>query len=397
MFPILSPFDNVLLSSTLVSTLHLVYIDDLVIVGYDFTTVKSLVERVRSAYEAVGMKVNVKKSVPPSQLDVKVIGVQLNGLQQRMFVDGLDLISLISRTRLLLNAGTCTGNEMSIMIGHWCWYLLINRPLLSILNNCYKFIQVFKSYTHVKKALWSSVQRELALLCCLAPLLQMDLSTVVSNRVVATDASMTGYGVMSNRMSEQNSQVDGWLNQLCSHVGLNTFECKSSNFLGTGTVASMIDSITLPYQSDQPVICLTNSNRHQHTIQIAALVVQLVEHVDWVTIMSGCWRFNDESTHINQLELSSVLLAVRWLSSLLTIRSRGRKVIMLVDNAVTKYVVMKGRSSSSPLLKLLRRITTVCIAMEIKLKLVYVSSELNPADAASRTGTKLISPNSIIK
>ena len=340
---------------------------------------------VQAAYNSVGIKINVKKSIEPTMNDVKVIGIQLNGSQQRMFIDGNDILSLINRTIMLLDVGQCTGHEMSVLVGHWCWYLLVNRPMLSILNQVYRFIQVFKSTSEVK-IIWPTVHRELPTICGISAVLQIDLSTVVSSRVVATDASMYGYGVVANRSSDYNIEVENCLNQLASHVGLNTFECVSASYDSTDSISSVIDSITIPFNTDQPVVVLTNHHRTRYKREIVQLVRSLMEQVDFVTIMSGRWRYNQYNTHINELELQSVLLGVRWLCSLVSIRGSGRRIVFLVDNAVTKYAVTKGRSSSIPLLKVLRRLCCLLVAMEIRLKLIYIPSEMNPADGPSRFG-----------
>jgi hypothetical protein len=201
---------------------------------------------------------------------------------------------------------------------------------------------------------------------------------------------MSGYGVVTNRTSSGTIDFEHCLHQLALHVGLNTFECKSSSYYEINSVSSIIESVTVPFSSDQPVILLTNTNRKRFEQEIVQLVKTIMDNVDWVVIMSGQWRYNNESTHINHLELSAVLLGIRWLCSLICTRGRGRRVVMLVDNAVTKYVVTKGRCSSILLLKLLRRICTICVSMDVRLKLVYIPSAMNPADAASRTGIQLL-------
>ncbi len=382
----LSPANNILITSVLICTLHMIYIDDLCIIGYDYQMVQSMLVQVQVAYKSVGIKINVKKSIQPTMSDVKVIGVQLNGYHQRMFIDGTDIVTLIHRTMILLDAGQCTGHEMSVLVGHWCWYLLVNRPLLSALNQVYKFIQVFKATIEVK-TIWSCVHRELLTVCGVSAMLQIDLSTVVSTRVLATDASMFGYGIVANRSTVYNSEVQNCLNRLSAHVGLNSFECASASYDSTGSISSVIDSITVPFSTDQPVVVLTNHYRTKYKQEIVQLVRTLMEHVDFITIMSGVWKYNEYNTHINELELQSVLLGVRWLCSLVCVRGSGRRIVLLVDNAVSKYVVTKGRSSSIPLMKLLRRLCCFTIAMDIRLQLIYIPSEWNPADGPSRIGS----------
>jgi hypothetical protein len=296
------------------------------------------------------------------------------------------LIPLLDRTLVMLTVGECTGNAMAVLIGHWCWYLLLNRKLLAVLQRVYRFIQTFQRCVD-PKVIWPTVRTELILLCNLAPLIQIVLNSGVASRIIATDASSTGYGVVANRVDEQFQAVESKLIELALHVGLNSFPCESSLFSGVDKLSLVVESIAGSFVSDQPVLVLSNTDRMRHRVEISRLVCSLRESVDWITIMSGCWRFNDSSTHINELELSSVLLSVRWLTSLLLSRGSNRRVVLLVDNAVTVYSLNKGRSSSIRLLSIIRRISALCLAMDIRLKIIYIASEWNPADAASRIAT----------
>ena len=144
----------------------------------------------------------------------------------------------------------------------------------------------------------------------------------------------------------------------------------------------------MPYTIHQPIVSLTLLSRSRYDIEISSncLVRKVREHIDWIEILSGVWKYNNEYTHINQLELNSVLLAVKWLSSLLITRTNNRKILMLVDNSVTIYTLRKGRSSSFQLLSVIRRISALTLAMNLELRIVYIPSEMNPADAASRIG-----------
>jgi hypothetical protein len=283
----------------------------------------------------------------------------------------------------LINVGECTSNELSILVGHWVWFLLLKRPILSILQRTYKFIQQFR-YENSLKSIWESIRRELICICCLGSLLSIDLNIQTCDRVVCTDASMTGFGVMSNSRSTMTSEVNSSLIQLCQHIGLISSSCSAVTFEQACDVTEIINSIIPPNEIVQPIISLTRISKFTFDQQISTLVSKIQKQVDWITIMSGQWKYNDASTHINELELNSILLAVRWLSTLLSVREQGRQIIMLVDNSVCIYSLRKGRSSSLNLLKIIRRISCLCLALDLSLKIVYIPSGLNPADAASR-------------
>jgi hypothetical protein len=46
--------------------------DDLIIIGYDYDVVSSMLVNVQSAYQSVGIKINVKKSIQPTMDDVNI-------------------------------------------------------------------------------------------------------------------------------------------------------------------------------------------------------------------------------------------------------------------------------------------------------------------------------------
>ena len=100
----------------------------------------------------------------------------------------------------------------------------------------------------------------------------------------------------------------------------------------------------------------------------------------WTVDLAGTWR--TPGSHINLLELETVILAVRWLGR--QVKSIVKRICFLVDNKVTVCVIAKGRSSSNVLLRALRRLTGFVGILGIFLHVIYIPSELNPADIASR-------------
>jgi hypothetical protein len=169
-----------------------------------------------------------------------------------------------------------------------------------------------------------------------------------------------------------------------SLAAFGTSLCDSASFDSACDVLVPTDAHLMNYGVQQPIVSLTRHDRTVLQSQLVNHTRQLVSSIDWSTIMYGKWRLSIDNAHINELEMAALLLAVRWLRTLSSSRTDSRKVLMLVDNSTTLFSMMKGRSSSIPLLKLLRRITSIIVAMDVKMQVVYVASALNPADAASR-------------
>ena len=88
------------------------------------------------------------------------------------------------------------------------------------------------------------------------------------------------------------------------------------------------------------------------------------------------------SAHAGALEAGGVRLALRWF--LRSVARHGRRMVLLVDAQAVLGAVAKGRSSAPSLKRDIMRIAALQLAGDVLLKLVYVPSEDNPADAPSR-------------
>ncbi len=99
---------------------------------------------------------------------------------------------------------------------------------------------------------------------------------------------------------------------------------------------------------------------------------------DFTTVLSV--RAPEE--HINIMEGKAFLAALRWV--LRRPDRHRRRVVVLIDSRVWIGAAAKGRSSSVPLLRLLRRVAAMVLASGVVVHYVYVPSAHNPADAPSR-------------
>ena len=95
----------------------------------------------------------------------------------------------------LLRRRRVSGRLLEVVIGHATFVGLMCRPVLSVFNTVYRFIQA-----HYSKPtpLWETAREELRAFKGLMIFLHADWCRGWNNYVVATDASMTGYGVVSS-------------------------------------------------------------------------------------------------------------------------------------------------------------------------------------------------------
>lgn len=309
---------------------HQVFIDDLNLFSHD----KDAADRAQSQYidtvQRIGLDVKPSKVVRPSADGVECVGLEVHGQRQDVGLRGDKLWKLCADTVALLQYGQCTGLQLAQLVGRWTWAALTARPLLSVFNAVYRFMECARSRLFT---IWRSVQVELLHMVNLAPLMFARLSGDWFHRVVATDASETGLGVVAADMDR-----DAMINVASDKVPVITDDSPRPTTMNTELSAA-----------------------------------------GWRVIVSSPWR---QVEHINSLELRAVGTALRWV--LTSPWSIGRRVLVLSDSLVTVHSISKGRSSSRLLLPRLRQLAALTLASGIRLYVRWIPTELNPADEPSR-------------
>ena len=302
---------------------HAVYIDDCIILGHDPGTLSALQRQYIDVVDDVGIPAKPSKVVLPTCDPVECLGFEVDG--RRLSV-GVAVPKLVGLTRQLLARGSSTGLQLAHLVGKWSWSILARRPAFSVFNSVYRFIQK-AGRRHFD--IWPSVTRELRTIIDIAPLLFSSLDRLWFRRVVATDASSAGMGVVSTTLGDD----------------------LAASFAGLGPTST------------------------QH-------FASLPSH-RWSTIVSTPWSSLDTPEHINVLEIRAVTTALRWvLSSPSSIR---RRLLVFTDSSVAALAISKGRSSSFQILRRLRYLSSLVLAAGLQLFCRWLPSELNPADGPSRS------------
>jgi hypothetical protein len=152
-------------------------------------------------FDAESLLCKRKKLVPPTYGPVTALGYVLDGLDHSLSLAPDKMGHLVGVTRLVLHLGVISGLQLSRLVGKWVWACLVARLSLSVFSAVYTFQARAGSRLF---SLWPSVRRELLTIVGLAPLLYTSLSDVWCPKVVATDASEQGSGVMSTLFSSQH-------------------------------------------------------------------------------------------------------------------------------------------------------------------------------------------------
>jgi hypothetical protein len=373
---VLQPSDNVCcLSSPLVDRpLHALYIDDNILVGPDLQELRCLYERANAAYLRALLPPNVAKAVQPTLQAVTTLGFDVDGRRGIVYLSSAKQRAITEATRQLLQQPTVSGRELSAVVGMWTWPMLLRRPTLAAFKHVYTFAE---RYPETRRLLWPSVRRELFVAMALAPLLRCDLRMPSWPRLIATDASMIGAGVVSAPLTPAME---------CTLWPLMTQpECTllPSGPPSSGQPPSAALDVWPVLVAQQPVEwCRTTTldveSRRQAVTQLLTL-----PSLRWSTILSSTWR---RSQHINELEMLSLLLSLRWVLSHPCTASH--RLHVLVDSSSVYFGVRKGRSSSPAMLALLRRYAALILASGLTVLTGWIPSALNPADNASRKYVK---------
>ena len=303
--------------------------------------------RMVAALEEEGLQSAPKKLVLAEhytpETDVLGIAILRSG---EVFPKASRLSALIHDSQTLMARRRASGKALSSIASRWVWTCLINRASLSILQHVYLELDQEADSTSTVS---DEVASEVNTLCRLSPLFSANLFACFADVVLATDASLSGGGVCVAEVTQAQARDfysrrvrRGWWSSAASEEHVE-------------------ESNPLNFQMDPAV-------------------VDLIGKLEWRTVVS--YRFRFEETRIVLLEARALLTGLRWLAS--DPRHFGRRVIIFLDSQSLLGAVVKGRSSSTRLNRLCRRLAAIFLATQIKPSFLWVASSLNPADAPSR-------------
>jgi hypothetical protein len=361
---------------------HLLYIDDLILFGHDPATLLHLQQQYVEGMQRFGLPVKSAKVVPPTCDGMEALGMYIDGRRRTIGVAAHKRYELVQRTERTLRRGWCSGLELSALIGSWTWTGLVRRPVLSVFSSVYRFINCAGRRVYW---LWPSVRRELNIILGLAPLMIARFSPPCFPAVVAVDASGTGSGVVAHTASpSQQKRLSAGL----VATELPRQESRPADSSERNPVDPVDDGSG---DDDRPSSTenLDGDVRARTCRRVEALFGsafasahfrrQRSADIEWDVIAGARWFFRE---HINVLEARAALAAANWFCR--HPGTAGTRVLLLSDSSVVTSALRKGRSSSYPLLRIIRRISALLLATGITIEVRWIPSEVNPADGVSR-------------
>lgn len=189
--------------------------------------------------------------------------------------------------------------------------------------------------------------------------MQCQVSRTFSDVVWASDAQgagegdLGGYGVVCTKVSDDELRA---LRESSETLGRSV-----ARLDGT------LSGVKNPYKPLVP------------TVPYSLLPDSLFQLDRWCEVEAGRWSFHD---HITLGELRGVLKIVERLAA--NVGAHGKVHFSLQDNQVCAATMSKGRSASWPIMFLLRKKASLCLASALRLILPWVESKRMPADEISR-------------
>ena len=352
-------------------------------------------------------------------LDFEGLGLLLSGKTRLLRHKGSRLWRFYRATGRMLRLHRWRGDQMSVWIGHATCIAALFTPLLSILQEVYKFNEDNRGTSSVPCAALRWELRAFADLCFFA---QVQLDADFDHEVYCGDASSFGYALMSTegspseihhaakyrekwRFQKVDDQIELPLASSVSDAlaGLSVPGAQESDHLVNDSrvrgahcqplaTASTPFALWLEAQAHEgrlahpslsPEQRVARPNRGQ-LLDLEFLVPPLDLHWDlrerWHTIIEKLWLYQSE--HINIKEARVILLALRRCCRLK--RTMGKKILVFTDSMVSALSLDKGRSRSHALNSVCRRVCGLLLGHGIRVRYRHIPTDRNVADEGSR-------------
>lgn len=243
----------------------------------------------------------------------------------------------------VLAKGVASPRAVNGLLGLLQWFALLQRPYFATFNHVYEFVR--REPAVQPTCLPLQVQQELAVAFGLLPLLAASLDKPCYPELMACDAAPEfGFGVCAAQCPVSVLQEVGRLAE------------RRGDFvrLHSDNPEAELQRLGTPHRLSLP--------KHSFKSLISK---------------RACWK-----AHSGVLEGHGLLLCLKWVAR--NARKHHKKVVVLIDAKAVLGAAAKGRTSAPALRGVIRAIGAYSLASDSLLRLVYVPSEDNPADAPSR-------------
>ena len=301
--------------------------------------------RAIAAYDAVGAQKAAEKITDFSTC-FTCWGTEVDGERGRVSVSADKRRQALRLTFAVLLGGLVTKATLQSLVGTLVYPLMHRRQLMCSLVETYTFIENMTD--DVSYSIPADVVDELLAAALFLTVAHTDVRAPVSTRISATDATVRRAGACQSFVPQK---VANMFYRLSESKGEHT-RLRWTDLDGDARPSDM----TFRGPQLDPV----------------------VQALKWEAPLGYDFRLTE---HINVQELKALVDEIARRSQ------RGEhdsRVVVVCDSRVVVGAVSKGRSSSKVLGKHLRRLCALCVAHRLQVRILWIGTKANPADAPSR-------------
>ena len=368
-----------------------VYVDNVNVIGMGSASVNDVMDSVADRFARLGIPFEITDRAGGKTLETLGLefdfsdGCVVRNTRHRAWKLWLATKGMIKRQRL-------SGELVRVWLGHVNFYFSLCRPCLSTLSSCYRFAAVHLGHRAV---VWQNVRKEMREVMGLIFLVERDLLAARSPLVHLGDSSMFGFSLMSTVATDaeikRELEVKEKWGFIPGRLSLAQPGLRGPVERSAGLQTEYAGDLAKKVQETGP----QRLRQHQQQLfgppkTVVPTVMEAVRHppihsgwhdpTRWTLIQAAPWR--DQKEHINPKEARVCLMGLRrWSRSS---NHLGKIVFTLSDNMVSVLSYEKGRSSSAPMNRLVRRACAYIVGGRLQWRLRHIRTEHNPADRPSR-------------
>ena len=318
------------------------------------STGASACELARKAYATAGLEINPKKGFVNSQT-ASFWGIEVDGVKGLVRSSSSRMWPAMMVTLRVATLGLATVGLLECLAGTWVALLGLRRRLFSLLDIIFEPLALGDQSQVIR--LSAELVDELVSIVVMAPLAVVNLRAGFADFLSATDASLDGIAAVRGAISASLAE------ELCRH---SLRKSSWSTLLPPHKSWQKSHGILDP--SDE----VEGEAYQVHPLwEVCARAVKY--KVAWSSLVDSC-------SHINVLEMKAYLKEEKYLCSKL----RSKRVPSALDSQVVLGALVKGRSSSLVLSRMMRQSMCYPIGNDLYNFFMFYPSWMNRADGPSR-------------
>ena len=341
------------------------YADNLNVIGTNRNIVQQTKDKIIKHLHGIGFRTHEEQDAVPQ---AESLGFVINGESGEVYPKP-NKREKVRKILLWLAAGPkVSGRMIEKVIGHCIHFFMVRRELLAIFRAVYDF----KSAHYEQRVkLWPSAAQECRWAAALLLMCRANLRLPWHKSVTASDASLTGTGVVeavfdSELVAQVGSQKELWRYKASDSAGrAREHVARLDPFSDPGSVVEQ--------KQESPW------DDFQLNLEFQEVPTEMLSKDKWHVLFSSRMK---KPEHITLLEGRAVVQTARHKARAL--HNFHHRHLHLGDNLGMTLCLDRGRAKNKPLLYQCRRMTAYSLACNIEYHHRWIPSEFNSADGASR-------------